>query len=817
MIKIQHHLFQFPLAHLAVGDCDPRARREFGQLRRHPLDGVHLVVQKVDLAAALEFTLAGFANRRRVPLADEGLDRQAARRWGGDDRQFAQAGHRHVQGARDRRGGQGQHVHLGAQGFHPLLVLDPEAVLLVDDGQAQILETHVVLQQLVGADQNIDLALGQGLQGFRLLLGRAEAGQQFDPHRPVGEAVEKVLIVLLGQQRGRRQHRHLSPVLHRHEGGAHRHLGLAETDIAAHHPIHRPAGAQVGDYRVDGHLLVGGFLERKGGGEGGVIGFAETEGVSGPGLAPSVEIQQFRRRVADLLGGLATDFFPLAAAEFVQRRAFRRRAGVAAQQMQRGDRHVQTVAVGVFHHHEFAVDTGDFQPLQPAITADAMRLVDHRRAGIEIGEVADDGVGIAVGGPPPRLPRPLAVQLRLGDDRQRRIGQQQALFQRRDRQRQPQVVSRQKVGPTLTNRRFDPVAAQGFQQHLAPPGRFGGEQHPPRKVRQKFLQRGGRPLGAGLERQQRRRRAGKVDPAIARLPQLHAQVTGQRLLDLGRLDKQQRRRQQRPLGVVTALLVAIQQLLLKGRHRRRHAFQANRQRRLRQIVEQGGGLLEKQRQIVFDAAGRVAGADFAIARTALRVALELPPPRLPEAGDGFLIQRKFPRRQQLNLRGLGDRQLGIRIEVADAFHLVVEQFDPVGALRAHRKQIENRAAHREFAVFDHLRHANVTRRFQAAAKIVQIQALPHLQQQRVAVQIAARRQALHQGRHRNHQHPAPPLRQAIQCGQALRHDVLMRREHVVGQRFPIRERQNVQIGPSEHPQFHFQTQRGLTVRRDRQH
>jgi hypothetical protein len=56
------------------------------------------------------------------------------------------------------------------------------------------------------------------------------------------EAVAEGLVVLLGQQRGGRQHRHLLAAVHGHEGGAQRHLGLAEADVAADQPVHRLAG-----------------------------------------------------------------------------------------------------------------------------------------------------------------------------------------------------------------------------------------------------------------------------------------------------------------------------------------------------------------------------------------------------------------------------------------------------------------------------------------------------------------------------------------------------------------------------------------------
>ncbi len=51
------------------------------------------------------------------------------------------------------------------------------------------------------------------------------------------------------------------------EGGAQRDLGLAEADIAADQPVHRPAGGEVVEHRLDGGLLVLGLLEGEAGAE----------------------------------------------------------------------------------------------------------------------------------------------------------------------------------------------------------------------------------------------------------------------------------------------------------------------------------------------------------------------------------------------------------------------------------------------------------------------------------------------------------------------------------------------------------------------
>src|SRR3546814_21092406 len=73
-------------------------------------------------------------------------------RRGCDDRHLAQARERHLQGARDGRGRQRQHMHVGAKLLELLLVLDPEVLLLVDDHQAEVAEANLLGENSVGAD-----------------------------------------------------------------------------------------------------------------------------------------------------------------------------------------------------------------------------------------------------------------------------------------------------------------------------------------------------------------------------------------------------------------------------------------------------------------------------------------------------------------------------------------------------------------------------------------------------------------------------------------------------------------------------------------
>ena len=70
-------------------------------------------------------------------------------------------GERHLEGARDRAGGERQDVDALGHALDRLLVGDPEALLLVDDEEAELLERDVLRQQPVGADHDVDAPVGQ--------------------------------------------------------------------------------------------------------------------------------------------------------------------------------------------------------------------------------------------------------------------------------------------------------------------------------------------------------------------------------------------------------------------------------------------------------------------------------------------------------------------------------------------------------------------------------------------------------------------------------------------------------------------------------
>ena len=95
------------------------------------------------------------------------LHRIAVRRRRADDAEVARAHEAELQRARDRRGGERERVHRGAQGLQLVLHVHAELLLFVDDQQAEVLVLHVLAHQAVRADEDVDLAFLQVLEDLR--------------------------------------------------------------------------------------------------------------------------------------------------------------------------------------------------------------------------------------------------------------------------------------------------------------------------------------------------------------------------------------------------------------------------------------------------------------------------------------------------------------------------------------------------------------------------------------------------------------------------------------------------------------------------
>ena len=197
-------------------------------------------------------------------------------------------------------------------------------------------------------------------------------------------------------------------------------------------------------------------------------------------------------------------------------------------------------------------------------------------------------------------------------------------------------------------------------------------------------------------------------------------------------------------------------------------------------------MLEEQRQIGLDAGWQIAAADLFVNARAAGVAGEIGAvvgaKLLARSGIGGY----FARRQQLYGFNLLGGALGLRIELAYGFDFIVEQVQAVGRRTAHGKQVDQRAAHRIFALGLDLGDRLVTGGDQARGEFGGFQGVAGTDAETASLQPFTRRQALQQRIGGDDQHPGLQVRQTAEHRHAVREDFLVWRKRVVGQDLRIR-------------------------------
>ncbi|TLY67470.1 MAG: hypothetical protein E6K45_05410 [Gammaproteobacteria bacterium] len=626
------------------------------------------------------------------------------------------------------------------------------------------------------------------------------------PKRDIAEVRE----VLLHEERRRREHRHLLAGVRGHEGRAHRDLGLAEADVAADDPVHGPLALQVFEHLLDRLRLILGLLEREGVGEGLVVELAHGEREPRLGLAPRVEVEELRGHVADLLGGALPGARPLIGAELVERGALGGGTGVTADEVQRVHRDVDAVPVQVLEHQEFSRLPADLERDQPRVAADAVLLVHHGGAGIEILQVAQDRLGIGGGAlAPPLLAGPRPEELRLRDHGDRRRGELQALEIGRHREPEPRLASSESV-PSRDHRHLVTVGPEHLVQHLAPPGRVGREQHPARETLEEGIERRERLLGTHVDAQLARGGRGEVTHRGAAARELGLGLEGvecdrcegtEGRLELGGRKKQLRGRKHRALDVVAAVLVARLDVLPPLGEGRRQRRVLHDHRVPRQVVEERRRRIEEQRLVELDPRRRQPLAHAAIDAGARRIPFEACAIAAAELLDRGRIERYFASGEQPHARQRIEGALGLRVEAPDGLDLVVEQVDAERRGAAHGKDVEERPAHRELPGTHDLADARVAGFREALAEGLDGERLTLLELERAALDVAAGRQALHERVGGYDEAAIVELRQLEERLQALGDGVRVGREQLLRQHLPVRQSQQWQRAVREEAQL----------------
>jgi hypothetical protein len=172
---------------------------------------------------------------------------------------------------------------------------------------------------------------------------------------------------------------------------AQRHLGLAESDVAADQPVHRLTRLKVLQDIGDRAVLIVGFLIGEAVDELRIacVGFGDD---AGPRCAQSRHLDEFARNLADPLLHPRLALLPRFAAEAVERDAIAV-AAVPRQQLDVLNGHVELVAARIFKGDAVVRHLAYGNLRQSFVPADAVLGVNHEVAGRECRELGKKGIG----------------------------------------------------------------------------------------------------------------------------------------------------------------------------------------------------------------------------------------------------------------------------------------------------------------------------------------------------------------------------------------------------------------------------------------
>ena len=301
-----------------MSDGDFRFRHVLLDLTGDIVDFLDVVEQVEHLSLPGQLALDDFLDQRPVFLNDIGLHRHPVARRCFQLGQGADADQRHLQGARNRRGGERKHVDGFLHFLDLFLMFNPEALFFVNDQQPEIVKLHVFGQNPVRADDHIDLSFLEFAQNFLLFGLHDKPVEDLDVNREVFKALHGRGGVLQGKDRGRAQKRDLLALGNRLERSPQRDLGLAKANVAAQQTIHRFGLHHVFFDLLHGQCLIGRqlvieivfkfLLERR----------IRPVGVADIFLALGIQLDQAVGNLVDIVFQALLGLFPIMAAQLIQ-------------------------------------------------------------------------------------------------------------------------------------------------------------------------------------------------------------------------------------------------------------------------------------------------------------------------------------------------------------------------------------------------------------------------------------------------------------------------------------------------------------------
>ena len=203
--------------------------------------------------------------------------------------------------------------------------------------------------------------------------------------------------MLVGQQSGGDEHRHLTVIFHGLEGRPHGHFRFSVPDVAAHQSVHRFAGLHVVRNVFDRFELIRRFFVLKRGLELVVHRAVESIGVACHEFTVGIEVDQLVGHLLDVLLHARGRFGPTGAAQTFKARRMAVRSAIPLHMVEPLQRDVQRVAAGEFQDQIIAVELLHREAFEALIFCDAMLDMDDIVAHVEIFQRGEEGRGFTLG------------------------------------------------------------------------------------------------------------------------------------------------------------------------------------------------------------------------------------------------------------------------------------------------------------------------------------------------------------------------------------------------------------------------------------
>ena len=169
--KVIHNVFQLALPHLSVGIGHRRVRQKTGKAPGHIRNVTDPVIDIVNLSAPGELPLDRLTDHLVAVFDHISLDGHPVLGRLLQHTHIPDPDQAHMERSGDRRGRQREDVHVFPEFLDLLFMCDAEPLLLVNDQEPQVFESHIFRKDPVGADHNIHQPLFQILRSLFLLRG----------------------------------------------------------------------------------------------------------------------------------------------------------------------------------------------------------------------------------------------------------------------------------------------------------------------------------------------------------------------------------------------------------------------------------------------------------------------------------------------------------------------------------------------------------------------------------------------------------------------------------------------------------------------